>query len=98
MTLLYLPRWVEVLIALYRLPADKRYLQQLYRVAPGSSSHIKELMKAFQKHGLVRVKKTEYIHFLVLTQQGAKLGEQLTQARWTLLSLDDPVEDMPSAG
>lgn len=87
MTLLFMPRWIEVLVALYRLPDAKRYQQQLYRACPGSCSHTKVLLRTFCQYGLIRIKKTGYINWIVFTPQGEKLSEQLMQARWTLISL-----------
>ncbi len=87
MTLLFMPRWIEVLVALYRLDEVKRYQQQLYRACPGSCSHTKVLLRTFCEYGLIRIKRTSYINWIVFTPQGEKLSEQLMQARWTLISL-----------
>ena len=85
--LLYLPRWMEVLIALSRLPERKRYPQSLYRVCPTSPSHTKTLLKILQSHDLIRIDKHNRIRWIQLTPQGQTLSQHLLQSRWILASL-----------
>jgi predicted transcriptional regulator len=87
MTLLYLPRWMEVLIALERLPESKRYPQRLYRTCPACVSHTKTVLKQLQRYHLIRTDKKGHIRWINLTPQGRTLIQHLTQVRWTLASL-----------
>ncbi len=87
MTLLYIPRWMEVLIALQRLPESKRYPQHLYRACPACVSHTKTVLKQLQRYDLIRTDKKGHIRWINLTPQGRTLSQHLMQVRWTLVSL-----------
>lgn len=85
--LLYFPRWMEVLIAIARLPKHKRYPQKLYRAAPSCASHIKTVLKALEAHRLIRIDRTTRIRWIHMTFQGETLSQHLLQVRWRLASL-----------
>ena len=87
MTLLYLPSWMEVLIALSRLPENKRYPQRLYRDCPTSTSHTKTILKTFHRCQLIRIDQKSRIRWIALTPSGQTLSQHLMQTRWTLASL-----------
>jgi predicted transcriptional regulator len=87
MTLLYLPRWMEVLIALDHLPPAKRYPQRLYRECPVSASHTKTVLQTLRYHGLISIDQRGRIRWISLTPQGQQLSQQLLQVRWTVASL-----------
>ena len=87
MNLLYLPRWMEVLISIARLPGNQRYPQRLYRECPVCSSHIKTVLKALQAHQLIHVDRTGRIRWIRLTSQGESLSQHLLQVRWLLASI-----------
>lgn len=87
MTPLYLPRWMEVIIALSRLPEEKRYPQRLYRLCPTSQSHTKTVLKTFQHYDLIRIHPNTRIRWIKLTPQAEALSQHLLQVRWILSSL-----------
>jgi len=74
MTPLYLPRWQEVLIAIFKLPETQRYPQRLYRVCPTSSSHAKTIIKTLNRLQLIRIDKTSSRRFLKLTPKAKHLA------------------------
>ena len=93
MTPLYLPRWQEVLIAIFKLSETQRYPQKLYRVCPTSSSHAKTIIKTLHYYNLIHINKKGSRRFLKLTSQGETLSQHLIQVRWILSSLfRDPAE------
>lgn len=84
---LYFPRWMEVLIAIARLPPSQRYPQKLYRTCPSCASHIKTLLKVLQAHDLIRINPRGHIRWIRLTRQGQTLSQHLMQVRWCLASV-----------
>lgn len=87
MTLLYLPRWMEILITLEGLPDNKRYPQSLYRACPTCSSHTKTILKKLRYYEIIHIDKKGKIRWIQLTPKGQQLSHHLLQIRWTLASI-----------
>lgn len=74
---LRLPRWNDVLIAIYKAQQRKPYCQRLNREIHGSLTHLREIVKTLAEQQLIEVyngKKTKHI---MLTEKGRQVTESL---------------------
>ena len=78
---LRLPRWNDILIAIYKGQQRKPYAQKLNREIRGSLTYLREVVKALNEAQLIEIyhgKKTKHI---VLTEKGRQVAEKLLAVR-----------------
>ena len=68
--LIYLPKWSDVLIAIYKSPESKRYCQKIAHNVDSTNNHIRAIVKALEELKLVEIVPTKKIKQIYLTEKG----------------------------
>jgi predicted transcriptional regulator len=71
---LTMPRWNDVLLAMYKSREDCRYCEKLNRTVRASRTHIREIIRAMARHGLIEIIESSKIKRLELTEKGKKIA------------------------
>lgn len=78
---LRLPRWNDVLIAIYKAQQRKPYCQRLNREIRGSLTHLREIVKALADFQLIEVYQGKKTKHIMLTEKGRQVAENLLQIK-----------------
>lgn len=71
---LRMPRWNDVLLAIYKSRGSCRYCEKLNRTVRASRTHIREIVRTMALHKLIEVIHTNKIKRLELTEKGKKIA------------------------
>ncbi len=71
---IYLPKWNEVLVALYRAPDYRRYCQKINHQVESSANHIREIVKQLTKKKLIEIFATKKIKRIFVTDKGKRVA------------------------
>jgi predicted transcriptional regulator len=63
-------RWKEVLVAIQELPERERYYQRICKKVSIAPSHVRNILPWLELHGLIRMKKSTKIKYIIITQKG----------------------------
>ena len=69
---LYLPRWNDVLVEIYRAVNGNRYCQKLNGNVKGSLTHLREIVRLLEKYELIVIVPTKKIKQINLTEKGRR--------------------------
>ena len=75
----YLPKWTEVLIALYNAPAEQRYCGKLHRKTGMTIRHLRNLIADLEDMSILSRECRRKIKYITLTDTGERLAELLLQ-------------------
>lgn len=78
---LRLPKWNEILIAIYKAQQRKPYAQKLNREIKGSLTHLREVVKALADFQLIEIYEGKKAKQIVLTEKGRQVAEKLISVR-----------------
>ena len=78
---LKMPRWNDVLLAIYKSREDCRYCEKLNRTVRASRTHIREIVKVLARHRLIEIIHTKKVKRLELTEKGRKIAAYILQIR-----------------
>lgn len=84
MPIIYLPKWVELLVTLYNMPDNERYCQRLYRKLKMNSSHVRTMIHHLEKHSLIKRVPDRKIRYITLTEKGNMLAELMLRIKTVL--------------
>ena len=76
---IYLPKWTELLVALYNTPEDQRYCGKLHRRTGITIRHIRDLVNSLEGMGIVAKEGKGKIKYIRLTDAGINLAEALLE-------------------
>ena len=72
---IFLPKWTELLIALYNTPSEQCYCGRLHRITGMTIRHIRNLVADLEHIGMVRKEGSSKIKYIALTETGNHLAE-----------------------
>jgi len=81
MSRLVVPKWVELVIAVYNAPERGTYYQKLTQRADITSSYIRTLLLALEASGLIRRRPRKNIQYIELTEKGKEIAEMLMRIK-----------------
>lgn len=84
---LRLPRWNDVLLAIYKTRKENRYCERLNRNLKASRTHIRQIVKLLAQHNLIEIIETKKIKRLAITERGRKVIVAILQIRSELSRL-----------
>lgn len=73
---IFLPKWTELLIALYNSPPEQCYCGRLHKATGTTIRHIRNLIADLENMGIVRKVGNGKIRYIELTETGKQLAEQ----------------------
>ena len=71
---IYMPRWNDVLIELYKMPEHRRYCQRLFRAVNASANHVRTIVQELEAKGLVEIIPTKKIKRIHMTEKGTRVA------------------------
>lgn len=72
----FLPKWTELVVALYNTPEKHRYSERLHRATRMTTRHLRSLIADLESLGILECRKPDgKIRYIHLTEKGAKLAE-----------------------
>ena len=78
---LRLPRWNDVLLAIYQDIKENRYCERLNRNLKASRTHIRQIVKLLAQHNLIEIIETRKIKRLAITERGRRVIVAILQIR-----------------
>lgn len=81
---IYLPKWTELVIALYNTKPKHRYCERLYRKTGMTTRHLRNLVTDLEEMDIVRREQGRKIKYISLTDTGEQLAQLLCQIYPTL--------------
>ena len=79
MSKVFLPKWTEVLIALYNTPPEQRYCGKLHRKTGMTVRHLRSLIADLEDMKILYREYRRKIKYITLTDTGEHLAELLLQ-------------------
>lgn len=79
MAKVFLPKWTEVLIALYNTPAEQRYCGKLHRKTGMTVRHLRSLIADLEDMKILTRECRRKIKYITLTDTGEHLADLLLQ-------------------
>jgi predicted transcriptional regulator len=73
--IIYLPKWTEVVVALYNTPAEQRYCGKLFRKTGMTMRHLRNLIAQLEKMNIVKRHHGSKVKYIQLTKRGEELAE-----------------------
>ncbi len=73
--LLYLPKWLEVLMKINNAPENKRYSQKLQRVLKMSINHLRAILKRLENENFIQIYPSKKIKWIILTDKGKEVSQ-----------------------
>ena len=71
---LSLPKWHDVLLAIYKARDSNRYCEKLNRKLQSSLTHVREIVRLLADHNLVAIQASQKVKQLDLTDKGRKVA------------------------
>ena len=81
---IYLPKWTELLVALYNTPPEQRYCGRLARTTRMTTRHLRNLVSDLEALKFVRREEGAKIKYINLTDTGEELAEMFLRIYPTL--------------
>jgi DNA-binding MarR family transcriptional regulator len=81
---IYLPKWTELVVALYNAPAEHRYCGKLYRKTGMTTRHVRNLISQLERMHIVKRQHGRKVKYIHLTTTGERLAELLIEIFPTL--------------
>ena len=78
---LRLPRWNDVLLAIYRCRDNSRYCEKLNRKVKASRTHLREIVKLLARQRLIRIVPGTKVKLLQLTSKGRRIAACILEIR-----------------
>lgn len=78
---LRLPKWNDILIAIYKSQQRKPYAQKLNREIRGSLTHLRGVIKSLADFQLIEIYNGKKTKHLMLTEKGRQVAEKLLSVR-----------------
>jgi predicted transcriptional regulator len=72
---IFLPKWTELLVALYNAPQEQCYTGRLHRKTGMTIRHIRNLTVLLEERGMISKMGDGKIRYITLTEQGKQLAE-----------------------
>lgn len=79
-----LPKWTEVLVAIYNTPEPHRYCGRLYRKTGVTARHLRSLIAHMEDMEFVRRQDGTKIRYIALTETGERLAQLFLEIYPTL--------------
>ena len=76
---IFLPKWTELLVAIYNSPEDQRYCGKLHRRTGITMRHIRSLVDSLERMGIIVKEGKDKIKYIRLTDSGISLAEALME-------------------
>ncbi len=73
---IFLPKWTQLLVALYNLPPEQCYCGRLNKATGMTIRHIRNLIDDLECMGMVRKASDGKIKYITLTETGSHLADQ----------------------
>lgn len=74
MTEIFLPKWTQVMVALYITPEEHCYCGRLHRKTRMTTRHLRDLVAQLEEKNLIQRHEGRKIKYIKLTEQGEKLA------------------------
>ena len=71
--LLYLPKWSEILVEIYKAPEHSRYCQKINREVKASINHLRTIVKSLEEAKLIEIIPTKKIKRINVTEKGKRI-------------------------
>ena len=81
---IYLPKWTELLVALFNAPPEQRYCGRLARSTGMTTRHLRNLVAQLERMDIVKRRNGSKIRYITLTKTGGRLAELLIEIFPTL--------------
>ena len=81
---IYLPKWTELLVALYNTPEEQRYCEKLHRKIGITIRHLRSLIADLEQMNILTRQGNNKIKYIQLTETGAQLAESFLEIYPTL--------------
>ena len=75
------PRWQQVLLAIYKSSEEHRYCERLNRIIRGSRSYLGRTVKRLAEQGLITIHPMSKIKWLSLTDKGKRVLHSIIEMR-----------------
>ena len=72
---IFLPKWTELLIALYHTPAEHCYCGRLHREVGMTTRHLRNLITQLETKNIVTRQNGGKIKYITLTETGTRLAK-----------------------
>ena len=82
--MLYLPKWTELIVALYNAEPRHRYCGRLSRTTQMTARHVRNLVTILEEMKLVSREASGRIKYISLTDTGQELAKMLLRIYPTL--------------
>ena len=76
---IFLPKWADLLIALYNSSEEQRYCGRLHKQTGITTRHLRSLIDDLEKMNIISVQSRGKIKYIKLTETGTKLAESLVK-------------------
>jgi len=84
MPIIYLPKWIEVLVTLHSMSDGERYCQRLYRKLKMNSGHVRTMINHLERLRLIKRVPEKKIRRITLTKKGLVLAELALRMKFVL--------------
>ncbi|MCP4603475.1 MAG: hypothetical protein GY847_23645 [Proteobacteria bacterium] len=74
---LRMPRWIDILVAIYLSPEQHRYSERLNRSVGCSLTHFRNTVALMAKHNLLEIHEGRKIKTLTLTERGQQIASSI---------------------
>lgn len=81
---LRMPRWNDVLLAIYKSQDSGRYCQRLNRRVKGSLTHLRDIVQALARQKLIEVYNQKKIKRIRLTEKGQRVAVHILKIKCVL--------------
>lgn len=71
---IFLPKWTEVLVALYVTPEKHCYCGKLHRKTKMTTRHLRDLINQLEEKNIIERRESSKIKYIKLTETGEKLA------------------------
>ena len=74
---LRMPRWIDILLAIYKSPEQHRYCERLNRSVGCSLTYFRNTVVLMAKHNLLEIQEGRKIKTLRLTERGHQMASSI---------------------
>ena len=75
----FLPKWIDLVVALYVTPEEHRYCGRLHRKTNMTTRHLRDLIAQLEEKNIVERNESSKIKYLRLTAKGEQLARSFLE-------------------
>lgn len=84
---LRMPKWNHVLLEIHRSREHQRYCERLNRTVKCSMTHLRDVVKHLERHGLIEFKPASKVKHIEITDKGKRVIYCIMQMKSELKNL-----------